>query len=80
MPKFDVGFYWGDDGSVAMVPMNEEVHDSFVEVFDMPADCDGIDVTPYDPLTCVEMLPKKFLFGNTKKKPSLLHKYLFYDT
>ena len=83
MAAFEVGFYWGthDDGTVliAMVPMTEEAHDIFVEKFGMPADCNGIDVGDYDPFTVIEMLPRKFLFGNTKDKPTMLHKYLFYD-
>jgi len=83
MASFEIGFYWGEkDGAplVAMVPMTEEACDVFVERFSMPAECDGIDVTPFDPITCIEMLPKKFLFGNTKKEPTNLHRYLFYET
>lgn len=63
-----------------MVPMNEEAHDSFVEVFGMPAECDSIDVGEYDPLTVIDRMPKKFLFGNTKKEPKLPHTYLFYES
>ena len=77
---FDIGFYWDENKEVAMVPMTLEATQFFIDTFEMPEDCDALDVTKYDPMSVIELLPKKWTYGNTKKVPKKIGNYLFYTT
>lgn len=81
MARTDVGFHFTSDvehPQVTMVPLSKEACEHFKKAFEMPEDYDGIDVGDYNPLACIETMPRHFVFGACNKPPKKIFKYLFY--
>ena len=77
MARADIGLYITDEVAV-MIPKTERAKAFFKREFEMPDDCDGLDVTEIASQAMLDVLPRYFEFRSDKKEPKKIHKCLLH--